>query len=189
MTPLDTTNRAAAAECFHDVERLIHHTVNNFRRRFGGDYEELFGQAQIAYLLGFDAYCNGKNNSPVFETEIRRWVHYELFDRYRTETGFRRVGGKEGNQRRVVAEEEMGTFVDDYGAFDRMELEDELTADGRELLALVLDTPPALAAQAAGRGGNPNNWRACIKAWCRDHLGWTAERIADAWAEVQVAIA
>ena len=50
-------------ETYHDVEKLICHVCRLFQRRYGGDLDDLIGEANLKYI---DAY---KNKYPVDNPE------------------------------------------------------------------------------------------------------------------------
>lgn len=182
LAVFEPLEREAAQESFVDVLGLVRRTVYQFARRHGGDPEELFGEAQIAYLKGYQAFQRGLNNSKNFETEIRRWVWFELFDSHRTRTQHRCqnpviIRGTEYPER-IPAAEGDDTWV---AAVDR------LGEDAGVVVGLVIDTPEALATVARKKGGTPRNFRSTIRAYLRG-LGWGAERITEAFEEIAVAL-
>lgn len=175
--------RDAAGESFVDILGLVRHTVRQFALRHGGDPEELFGEAQIAYLKGYQAMQRGLNNSPRFEVEIRRWVWFELFDAHRTRTQFRCQ-----NPVVIKATEWPERIPDaDGNSTELRERMEGLGEDAGVVVGLVIDTPEHLAAVARKKGGTPRNFRSTIRAYLRD-LGWGAERITEAFEEIAIAL-
>ena len=71
------------------VKNLIFDQVHKFRGRFGGEFDDLVGEAHVAFMKGHTQVLTGATATglPItapYATEIRRWVWYELFDAMRT---------------------------------------------------------------------------------------------------------
>lgn len=165
------------------VRNLIFDQVHRFRRRYGGDVDELVGEANLAFVRGHEQFVGGvmKNGQPIrteYHRHIRYWVWYELFDAMRARL----------SRHALVAI----VPVADYGdynlaapaGFDAMEFADELSEDARYVAQLVLDPPVAVSRVAVAKGAQPRNFRSTI----RDHLkdrGWANARINAAFGEIK----
>jgi hypothetical protein len=187
INPMTTTLspaafRAGAEESYRDVEHVIKATVQRFVGRYGGNYDDLLADANTAYMLGYRATLEGRNNSPDFATEIKRWVWFELFDAYRVRSQYRR------KDKVVVKQDEYIELLPSRRrTFDMVEFLDELSEDAKLAAALVLETPAELAAAARARGGGDHNLRCLIRAYLRGR-GWSPARINASFDEIRVAL-
>lgn len=196
MTATAAYNRAACAETYEEVQRLIYHTVHRFKQKYGGDFEELLGYAQLSYMACYRDAQAGKIKVP-FHTALVNYVWFQLFDRFRTETGHR-------NKEKVApvvslamaAPEGKAYDPEDYrtarttAAVGRLrDMLEELGADARAVVEImVFDTPAELVAAAEGKGGTPRNLRSSAKQYLAQTWRWTADRIAAAFDEVEAAL-
>ena len=174
---------ATAAEGWEDVEALVRATVWRFMGQYGGDFDELFGQAQVAFMQGDARYREGQGTggerwAHPYHTEIRRWVWFELFDRMRTEA-------ERGERCRVSAEGEAVYNRTDGDWHRCRRLAAEVSDDAAVVLGLVFDPPEALAATIRGRGGEGRNYRSCIREHLRTNECWSAARINNAFEEIR----
>jgi hypothetical protein len=171
-----------ATECYTDVQQLIADTVRAFVARHGGHYDDLLADANTAWLKGHRAFLEGRNNSESYETEIRRWVWFELFDEYRVRSQHRRQ-----TKTTIKNEEFPEQLVARRGGFDLVEFFDELSEDARYAARLVLDTPAELCAAARARGGTDRNLRCLIRQYLAG-MGWSATHITNVFEEIAGAL-
>lgn len=176
---------ATVEAAYTAVSDLIFHQVYKFKRTYGGDIEDLMGEAHVAFMRGHRACEKGENTDPVYSTEIRRWVWYLLFDALRVrlerkrKVKFSTTEGKE----EVFAEPEVSTF-------DRDGFMATLSEDARYAAGLVLNTPPALDKVARGKGGSARNYKSTVREYlkapqlCPPRLGWKQERVIAAFNEI-----
>lgn len=174
-----------AGTAYETVRPLIFDQIYKFKARFGGDLDELEGEANLAFMKGHTQYIGGTrpNGKPIenaYHVEIRRWVWFELFDAMR-----QRVDQK----RRYGTPEAVGdlayTFEDT--CFDAVAFARHLDDDARTVLQLVLDPPICVVVKAERKGGEPRNIRSTVRAWLRS-AGWHAARINDAFEEIRSAL-
>ncbi len=168
-------------EGYETVKGLIFDQVYKFKRRYGGDMDDLVGEANLAFVRGHRACVAGENTDPSYSTEIRRWVWYTLFDKMRVQ--------RERKKNVVfISTNEVDGGTTDYpeptkGMFNRGEFLHWLTPDAAVVAGLALNPPPEVEKVAMAKGGSPRNFRSTVRA----HLtgaGWTAVRINVAFEEV-----
>lgn len=173
-----------AEEGYEMVSGLIFDQVHKFRRRYGGNMEDLVSEAYVAFMKGHHQYIGGttpggKHITHGYDTEIRRWVWFELFDAMRS-----RFAQK--NQMELVTTDTYEP-ADPVKGFMAGNFVSDLTPDGRTVAELVLNPPEDLMATITAKGGTPRNYRSTI----RTHLtecGWQAGRINNAFAEITAAL-
>lgn len=168
-----TTPEAGWAE----VENLVRATAWRFGDRYGGDRDELFGEAQVAFLKGHYHYHDVCPPHP-YHTEIRRWVWFELFDAMRL-----RLEQRARTRVDVAGEAVYAAPDDDHARFARLAC--EVSDDAAFVLGLVFAPPEGLGADIRGRGGEGRNYRACIRNYLRRACRWSSRRINTAFDEIR----
>lgn len=178
-----TLERDVMTECYEDVQKLVAYTARKFARRYGGHLDDLLSDANSAFVRGHIAIMEGRMNAECYATEIRRYVWYDLFDRFRTNNGLRNINKKPAKR--------LGDALAEVACPEEpqplSELLEGLSEDAALAVELVLNTPAELAAVAEGKGGKPNNYRSTIRQHFKD-LGWAAERINECFAEIKDAL-
>jgi len=180
------TRPANADEGYRMVHDLIFDQIHKFRRRYGGDFDELTGQALVAFMRGHHQFMRGttptghaiKHDYP---TEIRRWVWYTMFDDMRTRLS------RAAKVRVDVVGDDLNPPAPQY-RFRVDEFTEALSDDARYAVGLVLDTPEDIAEVAMAKGGAPRNFRSTVRAHLATDLGWAPGRISAAFAEITEAL-
>ena len=184
MTP-ETTPKDAG-EAYSLVKNLIFDQVHKFHQQFGGDFDDLVGEAHEAFLLTHNQYLTGKANSGrvytnPFATEVRYEVWCILFDKMRTHT--RRQAA---HPFCCIAEGQ--DFASHEYEFKLEQFTEELSEDARFTVELLLNPPEEIEAVAIAKGGEPRNYRSTVRDWLQRH-GWGVGRIDTAFNEVKGALA
>ena len=184
MTPDETPKDAGKGYCL--VKNLIFDQVHKFRRRYGGDVEELTGEANLAFVKGHKQFitgyqAKGKAFTDPYATVIRRWVWYEMFDNMRTRLRRNSITKMEG----FIEGQEFPSRAIEW---DVVEWTDELSDDARMIAELILDPPENIEDTATKMGGEPRNYRSTVRAYLQGDLGWKPERISDAFSEIRRAL-
>lgn len=192
MTATTGYNRAACEQTYRDVEQLIYHTVHRFHRRHGGDFEEQLSAARLIFMAAYNDHTAGKIHVP-FHTALVNYIWYSLFDRYRTDTGHRRITPRPGVTSLATAGLDGGAYdpadyrankaAADAGTIER--ILDGLSADAAICVRLVLEPTPDLEAAAESKGGTGRNWLSSLRGLLLGQ-GWTAERVTAAFREVAI---
>lgn len=185
-TPTAPTNPkapATAEEGYALVQQLIYHQVNKFQRRYGGDREELEGEAHIAFMKGHNYYTKGTrlDGTPLkhdYATEIRRWVWFELFDKMRV-----RLRRQQSAPMVHLGDVEPACRVDSGPS----RLVFELGDDARMVAELVLNPPAEVDRVYQAKGGTPRNFRSTVRTYLKV-CGWDTARINDAFEEIMEAL-
>lgn len=176
-------------EGFDAVERLIYYQVHRFVQRYGGDFDELVGDAYEAFMKGHRDFVAGKTatGKPVtcaYPTVIKNWVWCELFDRMKV-----RLRRRNSAQ---IESPEIFDPADPCDSFKRAELTksfvervDALGVDGTIATSLLLYPPPSIVIEFNEKGGTPRNLRSTVRAYLAADLGWSAARITEAYADIK----
>lgn len=180
MATVAMTNkkRDRLADVYTSKVDIIAMTVGAFVARYGGHYDTLRTDADLCFLLCCDKYGVDAED---FDSRLKRWVWFGLFDEYRTTAGLRRQVNTQlyGDMTPVEP-----YYEDDLTALDKYA---DLSDDAQACIYLALDPPDELRIKAGQRGGRPQN----IRSTMREHLhglGWTNTRVSTAFKEVKHAL-
>ncbi len=179
-TPTNDTIPATVEEGYDAVKNLIFDQVHKFRRKYGGDVDELVGEANIAFVRGHRSILE-KGAKDGYAVEIRRWVWWDLFDAMRVRLE---------RQRRVkfTSTDDTGDVyaVPTGGTWNREDFVCGLSEDGRYAVALALNPPAAIEKVAQEKGGTPRNYKSTVRQYLKD-TGWSTDRINAAFEEIVTA--
>ncbi len=171
---------AETAAAYETVRSLIYYQIHKFHNSFGGDIEEIEGEAHLAFMKGHIQFKkgvrpNGEKLDTEYHTEIRLWVWFELFDAMRVRT----------NRNNIVRIAQIKFPEDLEDKFQRLDV--DLSARAHEVMLLVLDGPPELMRKAQRKGGTPRNIRSTVREWLT-FMDWTPEEINDTFEEIRLAL-
>lgn len=178
---------ADAGAGYNLVKNLIFSQVHKFVNRYGGDFDDLVGDANMAFMKGHAQFTAGVTSTglPIegtYAAEIRRWVWFELFDAMRI-----RLSRQHAAPMVEIAEGE--DFADTRPAeFSLEDFTDGMSEDACLVAGLAINPPPAVEVAANEKGGNPRNIRSTIREYLRNECGWGAERIGAAFDEIRKAL-
>lgn len=167
------------------VKGLIFDQVYKFCNRYGGDMDELVGEAHVAFMKGHKDITRRKGDGRygAYITEIRRWVWFELFDAMRVRLE------RERNVTFTSTTDTEDTYVEPSApTFDRDGFMHVLSEDGQLVAELVLNPPEAVETVAMAKGGTPRNYKSTVRAYLKNDVGWAADRINEAFAEIMGAL-
>ena len=128
--------RDAADQAFCDCDGLIRRLILNHIQRFGGDWDSLYSECQVAYLKAFTSY---DPNRAQFLTYVGVKVKSTLQEDLRR----RRLECERKNMRKGIVEEQQGINRDRHQHFQS--ILDSLTADGHVVFGAIIDCPGEVA--------------------------------------------
>ena len=167
--------RANASETYEECRKLIYSTVWSVIRQYGGDFDDLMSEANVAFLDAYESF----DGSSAFTSWVYSTVWYRCVDF---------VGSRLENQRRFQSVEDDTTIPDRRRSSWRInDMLEELGEDARLVVKLTIETPAELARIADVKGGQARNLRSSLRQYLAD-MGWTAVRIAESFCEVQRAL-
>jgi len=168
-------------ERYEEVRALIYSQVNKFARQYGGDVDDLEGEAHGPFMQGDPRYATGKTatGKPIeqpYHVVIKNHVWYGLFDAMRTRVRRHNMAAMQqaGETDVTLADREFNTNIMAIDSSD----------DARLVLGLVLDPPAELHREAQAKGGEPRNVRSTVRAYLT-RQGWTPERINATFEEIR----
>lgn len=164
-------------ETYTDVEKLVYSTVHEFIGRYGGEFEELVSEANLAFVIAYHRYTDGTS-------KFSYWVRYIIWKLLLEQQ--RNKLRRSPPQPNVSLHGDDGEIVFDRGdhpQFCLMEFLDELTEDAKIVTLLAVDTPLGLTKQMVEKGGSGMQRRAVLRDYL-EGLGWTAERIKESFTEI-----
>jgi hypothetical protein len=153
---------------------LVHDTARRFVWKYGGDYEEAFGNACLYFVRACGDY-DGKDRP--FGRYAKRKIWLGLLSRRRVEARRARLMPREEFRPEKLKTEDRPPGVEDVLA--------EMSEDAKEVVFLALYPPVDVTFAVAERGGKtPRNWRRAIAEYLQS-VGWYKKRVYRAINEVR----
>lgn len=148
---------------YKDMEPIVHQVVSKHRKRYGGDYDDLLGQANLIFMRIYQDFDPSRG---IFGKRVRFIIEKRLVDELRKEWKKNPSDRKE-----YFPLEEFPT----RHKFDVGILIDRLSEDGKLAVKLALgmadeDTPDGVRQ---------------VLVECLFELGWSGQRISDVLNEVR----
>lgn len=168
----------AFTQSYQEVELLIFDTVHSFRRRYGGDFQELLSEARVAFC---ESYITYDDDYP-FST----WVRFKCWTRLLEDRRRRaRLYGRPGHPNCPLPLPNHLSHRD----FDLCQFLDDLPTDAGIVATMALEAPldVLLCLKGEFKIKNAHNIRRALHEALVD-MGWTASRIADAFETVRDAL-
>lgn len=175
--PMTVAQPRPIEETYASVQKLIYKVAGDFHRRFGGDFDDLVGEANVAFMKVYEAFDPSRG---AFTTLLQHSIVNRLYD----------VAAMKRRRPAVRLEAvaaESGIPVADWVAapaetWDELAYQ-ELSEDARTVLKIVVGAPAELRALAKAKGGHAKNWRHALKGYLAD-MGWTANQVAKSFEEI-----
>jgi hypothetical protein len=162
------------AEIYEECRLLICDTVHKFIRRYGGEYDELFANANTLYMQARQNYASDRGTK--FSTWLRYYVWKNLLEELRHNVS--------RNKRLPRVSVELTTCsVKAPVEYDTEILLKRVSPEAAQVLRLILDAPSEVREAIAAKGDQPRNWRSMLRSTLKD-LGWTLDQIEDSFAEI-----
>lgn len=179
-------SRVPVTETYRDVEKLIYKEVGSFQKRFGGDFDELLSEANLAFMRAYKAYDLTRGEfTTLLVTSIRHGMMNVLRSRMKA------------NSRKTVSLDAVGCndtalaeqLADEMEPpkFDLESFAKGLTKDAKTVIEILLDTPTDLESAFFWAGGEERHWKSSIRQYLQS-LGWTAVRVKESFLELKVAM-
>lgn len=166
---INTLKHNALTETYIDVEKLIYATVWKFKRKFGGDFEELVAEANFIYVLAFDSY---KESRAAFTT----WLCFCIWRGLQNHIRFIREKNK---YTKILPLEQCPNreFVIEKPSFF-FEMLDEFGEDSKTIIKLVFNPPEELKKESN------HSFKVDIRIYLSTKFGWTGRRIKESFEEI-----
>ena len=168
-------------ETYKDMEKLILKVTWKFKTRYGGEIDDLIGQANLLFIYGFDEYDETKKAK--LSTWLWHYINTGLWNYIKTEN--------HKNNHISIDDEEVNINPQTSDSFSVIELLDELEQDTLLIIRLFLETPNELIASVIDDGKQMNHMRGFMRRRLRNRLkqmGWTISRIKKAFEKIKEAV-
>lgn len=169
-------SRNAVTETHKDVQNQIYKMAHKFHKQYGGAWDEVLSEANYYFLT---AYASYKDGTAEFTTHCHWTMFYGFLSYYR-------------NQRKRASRIEDAPIdvVEAKSRFDLKRLLTELSEDAQQVVTLIVDPPADVKYDAvAGKGlSNASSMKKAVRSFLQE-IGWTADRMCNAFQEIQNAIA
>lgn len=174
-------------ETYEDMQNLVYKTAWNFYRKYGGDIEDLIGQANLIFIHAVDHYDENKGTE--FTTWLVNDINYWLRIYMRDER--RQIYLPLSS---VLDNEDINFDIPVQDDFSVLELLDEIEKDAHTIIQLFLDTPKDAIEEYMYRakGKKGRHFEGFMKRRLKNRLrqmGWTITRIKEAFNEIKEVIA
>ncbi len=166
----------ALQETYKEMELLVYDTVHKFRRRYGGDFEELNSEANLIFMKACSTYNPEKG-------QFSTWLVFLLRN------------GLIDNLKKRIKDSQHVTYgdIDEHrqdGSHQNhflINLKDQLKEESKDVLSLILDMPKDLEAMTLLRGGHPSNLRSSLRDYLLEY-GWTVNQIKNSFLDIKKAL-
>lgn len=170
----------AAEESYLDVENLIYHSVHKFIRKYGGDFDELVGEARVIFSELYTGLGRGyikENPKYNFAQSLQYFIAVNLLSKRRQEL-FRNARCKMTAYDENIKDQ---PTTDDYWLTDFL---DGLSDDAVTIVKIVLDSPGFVLRIEGPATDNP-------KEFLMEYLSsmnWSSRRIKSCFREIRRAL-
>ncbi len=169
------------AQIHKSVEDLVYFVAHKFRRRFGGDIEDLIGEANLAFVRavnGFDRERGFSFNSYLYAAIWNSLLKFNSSEREQEMDSLDAIFAAGGQ---FVAQLDREFDVDGFA--------NDLPSDVKLIFKLIIQAPADLTQAVILKGNEYRNWRSCLQDYLRQNFGWTARRVRENFREIERVLA
>jgi hypothetical protein len=176
--------KPSAEVVWHQLENLVYHTVRAFQRRYGGDFEDLFGEAQLAFMKAYTSFDpNPQHGNGNYH--IGGWVKFVIWNRLkdalaikiRHDDRLKRVGLPNQGAEEFFNEANFGSLEDTPG-FSLDKLLGEVSAEAADVIRYALSAP---------QPSQPYQKQLALVRLLQE-LGWAGQQILKSFQEIREAL-
>lgn len=174
----ETLRKEILTETYKDVQRLIFATVWKFWNIYGGDIDDLIGQAHLIFIDTVDNYDSSRGTK--FTSHIAARIKARLFDYMRKGNGYK--------PHAQIDDEFAGLYLAPNENFSVIELLDEMGQDAHIVLQLFLEMPRDFMVNILNKSGRMDHVQSAVRNRLRNRLrqmGWNVRRIKKAFEEIK----
>lgn len=184
MRPIDET--------YADVEKLLWRICHRHQAKYGGDFDNLLGEAGLLFMAAYKDYDPKMGKFP---TWLYQKVTYGLISATRNRRKVRVISSSDliESGKLVVKNERGGRSHLEYDpqepAKSKFHIGDfiaELGQDAKTVVQLLLETPADLLVIADNKGGQPRNLRSTVRQALAKE--WGDQRVRASFDEVRGAL-
>lgn len=168
--------REFVEETYAECEAILYYTVRKFKRKYGGNFEDLLSEAHSLYM---DACTSYNPERCAFKTWVRNKIWYGLSE------GLRKAAMRANRLPRQAIDLTAHT-ARQAPSFDRDGYLEWLGKDARVVAMLAFNPPFSVRLEAESRGGEekPAALRYAIQKHLREE-GWEWERVQKSFTEIK----
>jgi DNA-directed RNA polymerase specialized sigma subunit len=165
-------------ETYEDMKNLIFDTTWKVQRTFGGDIDDLMGQANLLFIQAFDSYDETK-------AKLTTWIASYIT------TGLRLYLTKERKQKYIIVDFREIEIAQAPNTFCITELIDEMEQDVHIIVQLFLETPKDVIISFLDEDNHMRHLQGHLKRRIKNRLRqmqWNVKRIKKAFEEIKTII-
>lgn len=167
------------SEAYCEIKPIINTTVEQFRNRYGGDFDDLESLSDESFLRAHDGYRPARGK---YETWMRFIVWHQMLESLRNQRN-------RNNRLNRLPPETLDFLFTPPSQFKLIDFLDELSHDARFVARLTLNSPKDIRLSIAQRSKTPSP--AMVQAAIAEfliELGWDSSRIQQSFAEITAAL-
>jgi len=171
-----TTSEMPITDTYYDIEKLIHKICNDFQKKFGGEIEDLIGEAHQTFMKAYPKY---DQNRGAFTTLL----HHSIFRQLQTFS----IRKKKREEKRAKTFTNQIWKFPAIPRFDWKTFGESLSDDAEMIVKLIFDSPKEINQSILNSGSTKLNWTKTLKNHLYD-LGWSYTRISKSFGEIRGAL-
>lgn len=168
-------------ETYKDMEKLVLKVTWRFQTRYGGEIDDLIGQANLLFILAVDEYDETKQAQ--LSTWLWHYINKGLWNYVKAEN--------HKNNHISIDDEDKNINPQILDSFSILELLDELEQDTLLIIQLFFETPNEIIQGVLDDGKQMNHMQGYMRRRLRNRLkqmGWTIKRISEAFKKIKEAV-
>lgn len=172
-------------DTYVDTEKLIYRVCHGFRRCNGGEFDELVGEAHVAFMNAYHDWTPGGGME--FTSYLGLCIYRRLIDWHKKRKRQQAVWSTLLSETAGENGEELPIEDTTPEPFDVEEFKAELSADAQTVINFLFNSPRELVDLAEGKGGKPVNWRSSLREFFTD-VGWASSQVTKSFDEIREAL-
>jgi len=169
----------AMSETFEDCKKNLDITVRNFQKQHGGDYDDLWSEAQLKFIHAYRSY------DPKQGTDFKTWLYTKVWwGLYEVN---RRKNGRDASRPQthtIIGEGD----IPDQRRLPWHERKRNLSPDTRTIIKLVSQLLENLQMMGVKSYEHSKEVRKPLIALFLREIGWSLQRIAESFGEIRDAL-
>lgn len=174
-------NEAAFAATYDDIEPTLTRLSKWATRRYRLNEDEAFAEASRLFWKAYESYDPGRG------TDFEKYIGY-------------RIRGGLISYARTIAQaakrfpKDVDAAVENVAecraamSFDFQDFAADLSTDARIAARLAVQMPNELWRVIVAKGGEDQNYGSSLRQYLRHRLGWTSDRVRNAFDEVRASL-
>ena len=170
----------AMTTTYEDTRLLLYDICHKFRRRYGGNFDDLMSEANLHFMAAYETYDPTKGSKFTTWARFRIWIC--MLETVRSK--MRRAKNPNRPQQEY---RDLNTLAA-QAKFDIESFVSDLSEDASRVVGLVMDSPQDILYSIRSLGGHsPSNIKKALLEYLKD-LGWSVSRIKESFLEIKQAL-